>query len=63
MYVPTVCLTSIYQTQIGGNFATAPGGPNNLFLVELTNLWSELVNTIIKKVMASLEGGPEFAPN
>ncbi len=33
------------------------------FMVALTNLWSELVNRIIKKVMAPLEGGPEFAPN
>jgi hypothetical protein len=34
-----------------------------IFMVALANLWSELVNTIIKKVMAPLEGGPEFAPN
>jgi hypothetical protein len=34
-----------------------------IFMVALTNLWSELVNTIIKKGMAPLEGGPEFAPN
>ncbi len=58
----TVHLTSIYHPQIGGNFAATPGGPTNLFMVALTNSWSELVNTIIKKVMAALEGGPEFAP-
>ena len=34
-----------------------------IFMVALANLWSELVNTIIKKVMAPLEGGPEFSPN
>ncbi len=27
----------------------------------LTSLWSELVNAILKKVMAPLEVGPEFA--
>jgi hypothetical protein len=34
-----------------------------IFLVALANLWSELVITIIKNIMAPLEGGPEFAPN
>jgi hypothetical protein len=34
-----------------------------IFMVALANLLSELVNTIIKKVMAPLEGGPEFSPN
>jgi hypothetical protein len=33
------------------------------FMVALTSLWSELVNAIIKKVMAPLEVDPEFAFN
>jgi hypothetical protein len=36
--------------------------PTN-FIVELTNLMSELVNATIKFVMAPLEVDPEFAPN
>jgi hypothetical protein len=34
-----------------------------IFMVAFANLWSELVKTIIKKVLAPLESGPEFAPN
>jgi hypothetical protein len=30
-------------------------------MVALARLWSELVNSIIKKVMAPLEVDPEFA--
>jgi hypothetical protein len=32
-------------------------------MVALANLLSELVNTIITKIMEPLEGDPEFAPN
>ena len=34
-----------------------------IFMVALANLLSELVNTIITKIMEPLEGDPEFAPN
>jgi hypothetical protein len=32
-------------------------------MIALASLWSELVNAIIKKVMAPLEVDPEFAFN
>ncbi len=36
---------------------------STIFMVALAYLLSKLVNTIITKVMETLEGGPEFAPN
>jgi hypothetical protein len=56
-------LTSIYHPQIGGNFPRFLVDQPTIFMVAFANLWSKQVNTIIKKVMAPLEGGPEFAPN
>jgi hypothetical protein len=60
----TVRLISIFHPQIEGKFTATPGGLSPVyFMVALTSLWSELVNAIIKKVMAPLEVDPEFTFN
>ncbi len=59
--VLTVRLTSIYNPQIKTNSPRLLVGSTNLFMVARTSLSSELVLATIKKVMAPLEVGPEFA--
>jgi hypothetical protein len=50
--------------QIEGKFTVTPGGLTSVFYGSIvTSLWSKLVNAIIKKVMAPLDIGPEFAFN
>jgi hypothetical protein len=56
----TVRLTSIHLLQVEGNFTKTSGGSINLFYGCKS---SELVLPIIKKFMAPLEVGPEFALN
>ena len=59
----SVRLTSIYNTQIEAEFTKTSGGSTNLFLGATTSSLSELVVATIKKVMAPLEVGLEFALN
>ena len=59
----TVRLTSIYNPQIEAEFTKTSGGSTNLFLGATTSSSSELVVATIKKVMAPLEVGLEFALN
>ena len=44
-----VCLTSIYHPQIGSILLRLLVDQPTIFMVALASLWSELVNTIIKK--------------
>ncbi len=59
----TVRLTSIHLLQIEAKSHVTAAGLTNLFMVAVTSLSSELVNAIIKKVMAPLEVGPTFGFN
>ena len=57
----TIRLISIVHPQIEGNFTVTPGGLTSVLYGCIE--WSELVNAIIKKVMAPLDVDPEFAFN
>ncbi len=60
----TVRLIASVLPQIEGKFIATPGGLTSVFYGCInSSLWSELVNAIIKKVMAPLEVDPEFAFN
>jgi hypothetical protein len=50
----TVRLISIVHPQTEGKFTPTPGGLTSVFYgcIDYGSLWSELVNAIIKKVMA-----------
>jgi hypothetical protein len=60
---PTVCWPQFTTPKLGAISLQLMVDQPTFFMVALANLWSELVITIIKKVMAPLEGGPEIALN